>query len=127
MKIIKELKKLERDIQTGNFPSLKCGNYSMSVQGSEYHYSIPKKVVSVNKYACMELAIFDKYRNWVFSDDEILSKFHRLEELKAYSSGSDGNTEVFAHVPIALLNDLFYHMRIAEILLDTTHFIKEKR
>ena len=67
MEFIRELQKQESANSNNNYRMLdavKCGKYSMSVQGSIIHYCTPKITLPVEDYVLMELAIFNK-KGWL--------------------------------------------------------------
>ena len=67
----------EHDIQM--FEKLKIGDYELSIQGSEGHYSQPRQNLEPRLYDKMEIAIF-KNENWIYPIDEF-DDFKRIEEL----------------------------------------------
>ena len=90
----------EHDIQM--FEKLKIGDYELSIQGSEGHYSQPRQNLEPRLYDKMEISIF-KNENWIYPIDEF-DDFKRIEELdKLYETGS---CSVGGYIPCDLIQDL---------------------
>lgn len=50
----------------GHFPSIKVGNFIVSIQGSIHSYSKPQKNFDkLFEYEKLEIAIFDSGKNWI--------------------------------------------------------------
>jgi len=112
MELIKELQK-QKDANSNNYRVLnavKCGKYSMSVQGSTTHYCAPRITLPVEDYALMELALFNK-KGWLnITRSKILKAFPRYNELLERADGVNSSAPVFGYVPVDLLNDLYVYL-----------------
>lgn len=92
--------------------AIKAGNYYLSVQGSNGHYCSPREALNPDQYFSMELAIFNKNKDWFnISLSSIIRKFPRYKELMERADGKwSGHTIVFGYVPVDLINDLYIYL-----------------
>ena len=74
--------------------------YSLSIQASENHYSIPRAYVPLGNYTHFEMAII--FEDSLISDMSIIKDFARYNELMEYNQGT-----VFGEVPRDLIEDLY--------------------
>lgn len=79
-----------------HFAPVKCGQFFLSVQGSDYSYSHPRDSVAAEEYKAMEIALFDERNNWVkVYEDE---RFQGNEILEYFDTG--GERPVAGYVPV---------------------------
>ncbi len=91
------------------FKRIELGKYSLSVQASKKHYSMPKAIVDLDQYNNMELGIFCD-EEWVNPrNNEDLSNFYRIEELESYYE--EGDVPVGRYVPIELIQSLYKYLK----------------
>lgn len=94
------------------FESVPCGRYRLSVQGSSGHYCTPREVLPPQYYVSMEVAIFNKNREWLrVPRSSTLRAFPRYAELRSHADGIGNPYCVFGYVPIDLINDLYLYLR----------------
>lgn len=76
--------------------------YKMSIQCSEYHYCMPRKLNGLKSYDAFELAILSE-NDFVYPS--ILNSFNRKKELDECYEGT-----VFGYVPKDLVEDLYNYL-----------------
>lgn len=76
--------------------------YSLSVQCSETHYCIPRKLTDIDLYEAYEFAIFME-NEFVYPSN--LVNFSRKDELEECYDGS-----IFSYVPKDLVEDLYNYL-----------------
>lgn len=74
--------------------------YSLSVQASEMHYSIPRALVPLKEYTHFEMALI--YKGQLSYNADVIKGFAKYDELMGYYDGS-----VFYEVPKDLVEDLY--------------------
>jgi hypothetical protein len=112
---IQELLKQEKANSLEQFRQLqpiKLGKYFLSIQASEYHYCMPKKSLTVDKYTCFEIAIFNKAGAFVsINRSRKFREFKRYSELLERISGVNSSAAIYAYVDAELLNDLYLFLK----------------
>ena len=73
---------------------------NISIQGSEYHYSIPRaNLDNIEDYKALEIALFTKNNKWINPHKSIIMKpYPDLQELLKYYER--GNDPVGQYVPL---------------------------
>jgi hypothetical protein len=94
------------------YKAIDAGKFSVSIQGSEFHYCDPRKTVDPHDYTEMEVAIFEKEK-WIDPHtDERLQAFPRLQELlNHYEQGSH---PVGGYVPVDVIEALLDYLTVAK-------------
>ncbi len=64
-----QIKLARRESNGCQYKPIEVGHFSFSIQGSEFHYSSPRRRTLNIVYTEMELAIFDKKGNWCVLSD----------------------------------------------------------
>lgn len=77
---------------------------ALSIQASEFHYCIPRGLVSLDKYTHFEMALI--YKGCLTTDFSILSDFEKLYELMECE-----DCGIFREVPKELIQDLYEHLK----------------
>ena len=79
---------------------------NISIQGSEYHYSIPRaNLDNIEDYKALEIALFTKNNKWINPHKSIIMKpYPDLQELLKYYE--IGNDPVGQYVPLHLVINL---------------------
>lgn len=93
-----------------NRPTIKAGDYELSIQGSKFHYSTPKTYLdNIQEYEKVELLI-SKDGEWVIpKEDEVIKKFPRYKELK--KRYKNRFSVVGAYLSITLVNELIEYLK----------------
>lgn len=93
------------------FKAIKAGKYSLSIQGSDGHYCTPRQIMPPEGYISMEVAIFNKRKEWFHtSRSRTIRQFPRYAELRERADGSSKIT-VFGYVPVDLIEDLYLYLK----------------
>lgn len=98
------------------FDHIVLGHFKMSIQASQYHYSIPQaELEDYDEYEAVEIAIFYD-DEWVQPrNNEIIQQFDRYEELIDYYQ--EISVPVGEYVPVDLVEDLYqflYEVHVKE-------------
>ena len=111
MEIIKELQKQATANSTDPhrmLDAIKAGDYKLSVQGSTFHYCLPRKSIPVDCYTSMELAIFTKKNKMLsINRSKKIKGFKRYNELLQRADSLNTSATVYGYVDVDLLNDLY--------------------
>lgn len=82
---------------------LRAGNFSVSIQCSRYHYSVPRdNIRDPKEYTEYEVAIFDKKGHWWHPEKN--KKIKNTEWAKLFETG--GHTSVAGYVPGRLVQKI---------------------
>ena len=113
MEFIKELQKQKNSFNTKDYRMLKrikAGDYFLSIQGSNFHYCLPRLTLPVDAYTHMELAIINKKGSMVsINRSKVFRNFSGYNELISMASclNSTATATVYGYVSVDLLNDLY--------------------
>lgn len=116
MEIITELAKQKyansQSDQLRMFKGIRVGKYHLSIQASLWHYCIPRRTLTVDKYSSMELGIFKVNRSGLLNikRSNVIKNFSRYSELLNTASGGKDHP-VYAFVPVDLINDLYLYLK----------------
>lgn len=107
MKDFRELLK-NRSVDDGMrlLERIKLGDYELSIQASEHHYSYPKETLNnLFDYEDMEIAIF---KNNEFVNIEEDSFFNRWKDREEFLKSYDGMVGVYT--PIKIIQSLYDYL-----------------
>ena len=86
------------------------GHYSISIQGSKFHYCSPRQTINPKGYNSMEIAIFYN-GNWTkIKQNKTLKAFSRYNELLSCCEDPNGYTQVYGWLDIEIINDLYKYL-----------------
>lgn len=112
MEIIKKLELRDRQEDFQFFKSLNTGKYSLSIQGSKYHYCSPRKTTKKENYTHMEIAIFNQKGWFSITRSKNIKAFPKYKTLiKEHADNLQGKATVFAYVPIELIEELYQYLK----------------
>ena len=77
---------------------------ALSIQASNIHYCIPRKLIELDKYTHFEMAII--INNTISYDTSVLKGFSKYNELMEYYQGG-----IFAYVDKELLEELYTYCK----------------
>ena len=106
--VIKELNKqrlAKLSVKRRVLQPIKAGEFTISIQGGEMHYSTPRKDLAVKEYSSMEISLWSDNEKVKIS--EALKDFPWYEELKNSSATPNINDGLFGWLPVGTINELY--------------------
>ena len=112
LQVIEELKRVNISNKNYLLNRIYAGKYILSIQGSQNHYSSPRLFCDLEEYSSMEMAIFKKNGDWLYTTkSSTIRAFKKYDELITHSNGGGHECSVFAYVPIELINELYIYLK----------------